>query len=155
METTKLGLELHDKIRDLLERTEMIIPKVFPKQSHKIKEGGWSISQVLNHMADATMMSTVRIQYVLAEANPTLTAWDQDRWANLSYYLDSNLTTIVTFPLINANLRKLGSVARRLSTDQLERIGTHTESGEVTVQQLYEATINHLNSHLDQLEQFL
>ena len=42
--------------------------------------GSWTIRQVVAHVADSELVGAHRLRLVLAEDNPTLTAFDQDAW---------------------------------------------------------------------------
>ncbi len=44
-------------------------------------EGKWSVRQIVSHVADAEAVGSMRLRQILAEENPTMTAWDQDAWA--------------------------------------------------------------------------
>src|SRR5277367_5020032 len=46
------------------------------------KPGGkWSVRQIVCHLADAEAVGVMRFRQLIAEDNPSLTAWDQDAWA--------------------------------------------------------------------------
>src|SRR5258706_8513908 len=43
--------------------------------------GKWSIRQIMGHLADAELVGAHRFRVIIAEDRPTLTAYDQDAWA--------------------------------------------------------------------------
>src|SRR5436190_24370535 len=47
------------------------------------REGGWTIRQVVHHVADSHMNSYVRFRLALTEDNPTIKPYFEDRWAEL------------------------------------------------------------------------
>ena len=49
--------------------------------------GKWGIRQIVCHVADSELVMAQRFRRVIAEENPTLTAFDQEAWArNLDYH---------------------------------------------------------------------
>lgn len=44
---------------------------------------GWTVRQVVHHVFDSHLNSYVRFKWVLTEDEPTIKAYDQDRWARL------------------------------------------------------------------------
>src|SRR5918994_7535836 len=48
--------------------------------------GKWSVNEVLQHLADSEIVFSWRIRLVLAHDRPTITGYDQDRWADRLHY---------------------------------------------------------------------
>jgi uncharacterized damage-inducible protein DinB len=48
------------------------------------REGGWTVQQVVHHVADSHMNAYCRFKLGLTEENPTIRPYDQAAWANLS-----------------------------------------------------------------------
>ncbi len=48
------------------------------------RPGGWQVQQVVHHVADSHMNAYFRFKLGLTEHNPTIKAYDQEAWANLS-----------------------------------------------------------------------
>ncbi|MCB0730350.1 MAG: putative metal-dependent hydrolase [Ignavibacteriae bacterium] len=47
------------------------------------RPNGWTIRQVVNHIADSHMNSLIRFKLALTEKNPTIKPYFEDRWAEL------------------------------------------------------------------------
>lgn len=47
------------------------------------REGGWTVRQVVHHMADSHMNAYLRFRWALTEEDPILKAYDTNAWANL------------------------------------------------------------------------
>ncbi len=45
------------------------------------RPGGWSVRQVVHHLADSHMNALIRFKWALSEDHPTIKAYKQDRWA--------------------------------------------------------------------------
>jgi hypothetical protein len=48
------------------------------------REGGWTVQQLVHHVADSHMNAYCRFKLGLTEDNPTIRPYDQAAWANLS-----------------------------------------------------------------------
>lgn len=54
------------------------------KQLHTpYREGGWSIHQLVHHVADSHMNAYIRFKLGLTEDNPTIKPYDEKRWAEM------------------------------------------------------------------------
>jgi uncharacterized damage-inducible protein DinB len=47
------------------------------------REGGWSIRQVVHHVADSHMNAYIRFKLALTEDNPTIRPYKEELWAEL------------------------------------------------------------------------
>lgn len=47
------------------------------------REGGWTVRQVVHHLADSHMNAYIRFRLALTEQNPTIKTYDQTQWAEL------------------------------------------------------------------------
>src|SRR5215213_5957219 len=48
------------------------------------REGGWSLAQVVHHLADAHVNGYVRFKWTLTEDRPAIKLYDQTAWATLA-----------------------------------------------------------------------
>jgi hypothetical protein len=48
------------------------------------REGGWTIQQVVHHLADSHMNAYIRLKLALTEDNPTVKPYDEQAWAELA-----------------------------------------------------------------------
>jgi hypothetical protein len=116
-----------------------------------IAPGKWSIRQMMAHLADADMVYAHRFRQLIAEDNPTIVAFDQDKWvANLDYSRRKVKTSLETFRRVRAENYEL---LKELPESAYERAGNHTERGPVTLRQMLETYADHAESHARQLQQ--
>ena len=47
------------------------------------REGGWTIKQIVHHLADSHMNAYIRCKLALTENNPIIKPYDQDAWAEI------------------------------------------------------------------------
>lgn len=108
--------------------------------------GRWSIQQVVVHCMDSELVSIERLKRMIAEDNPTLIGYDENKFvANLFYDEQPAEDAAV----IVALARKLfARVLRKLPPAAFERAGTHNERGRITVGSYLKAVVEHLDHHV-------
>ena len=47
------------------------------------REGGWTIKQLVHHIADSHMNAYIRFKWGMTEDNPTIKVYEEKDWANL------------------------------------------------------------------------
>ena len=128
----------------------MVLTGVFGEEEDFVTAPGkWSIRQIIVHLADSELVGAHRMRLVIAQDNPTLTAFDQDAWTrNLDYARRKPKQSLETFRRIRAENHEL---LKALPPEAFDRPGTHTENGPVTLRSLVEGYANHAESHARQL----
>jgi uncharacterized damage-inducible protein DinB len=112
--------------------------------------GGWSLREVLAHLADAELVYGVRLRLLVGVDNPRLEGYDQERWAQRFTSLETVGSALERWRVQReANLRLLDS----LSEDEWSRTGTHTERGVESVEDQLVRMSDHDAGHLRQLHQ--
>lgn len=112
-------------------------------------EGKWSVRQLVCHLADTEAVTVMRFRQILAEDNPTLIAWDQNKWtANLDYDKRKISQALEIFrTLRSANYDLL----RDLPESAFERAGTHTQRGRLTLLDCLRGFAEHTENHAKQI----
>ena len=64
------------------------------------RPGGWTIKQVIHHVADSHMNAYIRFKLALTEDNPIIKPYDEAAWANLSD--TQNLPVNISLTLLHA-----------------------------------------------------
>lgn len=90
------------------------------------RPGGWTIRQVVHHVADSHMNSYIRFKLALTEDNPVIKPYHEDRWAELP---DSGGPVVHSLSIIHALHRKWVRLLRGLTEEQLARTFHHPEAG--------------------------
>jgi len=145
------------EIPDLLERlrrgAELVAVSITGAAGSEVdfipEPGGWSIRQIVAHLADGEIVASMRIRQILAEENPKLEAFDQDAWAkNLDYARRKPSQSLETFRRIRSENYEL---LKDLPESAFERAGIHSERGRVTLRQLLQLVAEHAENHAAQL----
>jgi DinB family protein len=89
------------------------------------REGGWTIHQLVHHIADSHINAYMRIKLGLTENNPTIKPYDQDAWVNLNDV--RTLPINISLTLLHALHKRLFATIKDLRDDEWERTVFHPE----------------------------
>jgi len=89
------------------------------------REGGWSIRQVVHHLADSHINSYIRFKWTLTEDMPTIKAYDENTWADLADY---DAPVEISIALLTAMHQRWVILLKSLSPEQLKLKFIHPES---------------------------
>ncbi len=111
---------LRDAVKDLVD-SQLDTP---------YRSGGWTIRQVVHHLADSHMNAYIRFKLALTEENPVIKPYEEGKWAELS---DSQLSVDISLALLEALHIRWVNLLRSLVPEDLKRTFFHPESGHVSV----------------------
>ena len=94
------------------------------------RSGGWTVRQVIHHVADSHMNAYVRFKLALTEGNSIIKPYDETKWAELADY---NLPIEPSLLLLETLHKRWTYLLRSLTLADLEKIFIHPDSGEVSV----------------------
>src|SRR5215469_6965206 len=95
------------------------------------REGGWTVRQLVHHVADSHMNAYVRVRLALTEDWPTIKPYEEKLWAELS---DARTMPVdVSLDLLDSLHRRWVALVESLSDDQWARGYNHPESGRQTL----------------------
>ena len=90
------------------------------------REGGWTVRQLVHHIADSHANAYVRTKLALTEDWPTIKTYDEAAWARLA---DSNLPIDGSIAMISALHERWVTVWESLSVADFDRGYNHPELG--------------------------
>jgi hypothetical protein len=89
------------------------------------REDGWTVQQLVHHVADSHINAYVRFKLGLTENNPPIKPYEEKEWAKLD---DVNVLPInVSITLLHALHRRWVATMKNLSDEQWERTVFHPE----------------------------
>lgn len=95
---------------------------------------GWTVRQLVHHLADSHMNAYVRLKLALTEDAPLVKPYDENAWAKLS---DSLVTPVdVSLSLVTALHDRWVRMMRAMKPADFTRTMTHPEHGTITVDYL-------------------
>jgi uncharacterized damage-inducible protein DinB len=90
------------------------------------REGGWTVRQVVHHVADSHANAFIRFKLALTEDWPTIKPYDEAAWARLA---DSNLPIDGSLAFIDALHQRWVALLESMTEDDLQKGYDHPENG--------------------------
>ncbi len=89
------------------------------------REGGWTIQQVVHHVADSHMNAYVRLKLALTEDNPTVKPYDEKLWAEMA---DTKLVPVnISVTMLHTLHRRMAVVLQNMKPVDWDRTYYHPE----------------------------
>ena len=98
--------------------------------SRTYRDGSWTVRQLVHHIADSQLNMYQRLKLALTDENPTVPAFDQEKWA---IQPDTKLPVESSIKMLEGINERIVSLGDSLTEEQLDRTFTHQENGEITV----------------------
>lgn len=136
------------------EKLEALVSGLSEEQLNtRYRKGGWTVKQVIHHLADSHMNAFIRFKLALTEDIPTVKPYFEDKWAELG---DVNTTDIkVSMDLLKALHKRWANLLRSMDEKDFEKSFFHPEQGkEFTLKEiaaLYSWHCSHHFEHINQL----
>jgi len=89
------------------------------------RPGGWTVRQLVHHMADSHMNGYVRTKLALTEDNPTILPYEEGEWAKLP---DSKLEIAPSLTLLTSLHLRWATIFDALTETELQRTFYHPGS---------------------------
>ncbi|CAN5594156.1 bacillithiol transferase BstA [soil metagenome] len=89
------------------------------------RPGGWTVKQVIHHVADSHMNAYIRFKLGLTEDNPSIKPYDEAAWANLSD--TANLPFNLSLTILHAMHARWVEVLKNIKPAEWNRTVFHPE----------------------------
>jgi hypothetical protein len=116
------------------------------------RPGGWTVRQLVHHVADSHMNAYTRVRLALTEDWPTIFAYEENRWAELEDARSAAVSP--SLDLLDALHVRWVRLFSSLDEQDWKRGYTHPVNGRQSVEQaviLYDWHGRHHTAHLTQL----
>jgi uncharacterized damage-inducible protein DinB len=116
------------------------------------REGGWTVRQVVHHMADSHMNAYTRCRLALTEHEPTIKPYEEGAWAKLEDA--QNAPVEVSLRLLEPLHERWVRLLRSVKTEEFARTLRHPDHGIRTFDWLlflYEWHGRHHTAHITEL----
>lgn len=148
---TELNKLIQD-IRILPEQLKAVCKKVNKKKKlqYTYREGGWTIEQIVHHIADSHLNAFIRFKLALTENNPTIKPYDQNLWAETT---DIQLPLKVSVRLVKSIHAKWVNLLENMDKNDWKRTFYHPEYNKtITLEQTLALYAWHGKHHVAQIE---
>ena len=115
------------------------------------REGGWTVRQLVHHVADSHMNGMIRVKLALTEDAPTIKPYAQARWAELP---DAKLPIELSLRILDGVHERLDAIVATLTPDDYAKTFVHPENGLTRLDnwvQLYAWHSRHHVAHITEL----
>ncbi|MBS1644816.1 MAG: putative metal-dependent hydrolase [Bacteroidetes bacterium] len=140
-----------DSLEALPKWLEIIIENLDAAQlASPYREGGWSMEQVIHHLADTHMNAFIRCKLTITENLPTVKPYDEKLWAETPEI--STVPVNVSITLLHALHRRWIALLQTFDEADWKRQYFHPESQQqVSLWQVIELYAWHSRHHMEQL----
>ena len=117
------------------------------------REAGWTLRQVVHHLADSHMNAYIRWRLALTEAEPTIKPYQEAAWANLEDAAHAPVE--VSLRLLEALHERWARMLRSVKPEDFARTFRHPEHGVRTLDWmlfLYAWHGRHHTAHITELK---
>jgi len=116
------------------------------------RPGGWTIRQVVHHIADSHMNGYIRLKLALTENNPIIKPYNEALWAELE---DSRTLPVeVSLKLVETLHFRWATLMRSLYPTELNCQFHHPEAGDLSLKKAIGLYAWHGNHHLAHIMDF-
>ena len=140
---------LLDRFRSGVDELEAAVDSVTDAElDEPAPDGGWTVRQVVHHLADSEARAFIRLRRLIAEDEPMILGYDEPEYARRLHYdrrIDASLGVVRAVRA--ASLELLES----LTPAEWERRGTHSEGGAYSVDDWLRIYASHPHDHAGQI----
>lgn len=113
----------------------------------------WSVAEILAHLADAELVSDVRVRFILGSSGIAIQGYDQNAWASFSDYASHD--PLQSQEAFRVNRERTVRLLKSIPAELWNNYGLHSERGKETVGRLVEMMAGHDVNHMKQIAQIL
>lgn len=110
----------------------------------RYRDGGWTVRQVVHHLADSHINAVVRIKLALTEDQPTVKTYNEALWAELP---DMKGPVESSIQLLDGLHERWTALNQSLNEAQLQRMFHHADWGLVRIDQYIAMYAWHCRHH--------
>jgi hypothetical protein len=147
--TSEERTALIDRYRTGYAAVAQAVADAGPDRLDTANDGGWTVRQVVHHLADGELRSAVRLATLLAEDEPVIEGYDQDAYAAALRY--DHRPVDPALRAVEAARAATQDLLDRLTERDWARRGTHTESGAYGVEDWLRIYAAHPHDHAAQI----
>ena len=111
-------------------------------------DGGWTPRQVVHHLGDSEITSSIRLRKLLAEDDAVIIEYDEEAFAARLHYDRPIEPSLQAFAAARATNIALLEV---MTEDEWQRSGTHSASGPYSVADWVAIYAAHARDHAEQI----
>lgn len=119
--------------------------------AYKPSADAWSVHEIVVHLADSEAIGFARFRWAVAQPGITITAYDQDLWADRTFYSDQDLQ--LSLSLIQHVRQSTYEWLCALPETAWEGWIQHPERGVESLERILEINTDHITLHVRQIQE--
>jgi hypothetical protein len=112
------------------------------------RDSGWTVRQVVHHLADSHINAYTRLRLLLTEHHPIVKPYDQDAWALLA---DSRLPLEPSLKILEGLHERWGVTLDNAHEQDFTRTLSHPNNGSMSFDDILKAYSEHGDKHIKQI----
>lgn len=116
------------------------------------RPGGWTVNQVVHHLADNDMYAYLRFKQALAEDNPAVGAYQEDLWAQLKDYQEPLESSILLLEVVH---NRFAALLRNIDSSDFLRTYSSPSFGVMTLDVALQQCAWHDKHHTAQIKSLI
>jgi len=137
----------------LADQLHAVVEEAGPHLRTRPAPGEWSVLEVLGHILDAEIALAGRYRWILAQDEPILIGYDQDRWVERLHSQDDDPEEMLAlFRALRSSHLRLWAGASEIDR---ARLGIHSERGPESFDLSFRLMAGHGLYHLGQMRRTL
>jgi uncharacterized damage-inducible protein DinB len=121
-----------DQIASTAERLALAVKGMTEEQLNTpYRPEGWTVRQVIHHMADSHMNAYIRFHWALTEDQPKIKAYDEKAWAELPYQNGVKIETSIN--LLESLHERWVILLNNMTDEEFNKIYIHPDGDKVYV----------------------
>ena len=116
------------------------------------RDGGWTVRQVVHHLADSHANAWIRTRFLLTADNPTIMPYPEAIWAKLTDA--ASMSIQASLSILDGMHARWHTLLKSLAPDQFARTLMHPENGPMTLDHviaMYSWHGRHHTAHITEL----
>lgn len=109
------------------------------------RDGGWTVRQVVHHLADSHMNGLIRVKFLLTEEEPTIMPYNEKEWAKLR---DNDLPIELSLDILKGVHKRWVRLLEFVSKDEWSKTLNHPENSVMDLKRVTAHYAWHGNHHL-------
>lgn len=110
------------------------------------REGGWTVRDLIHHLADSHINSYVRFHWAMTEDSPQIKAYDEEGWAELPYLKTMSIQT--SLDLLSLIHERWVALLNSMNPQDLEKAYIHPVNGKQVLKEVLAMYAWHGEHHL-------
>jgi len=115
----------------------------------KSSPSSWSVTEVLGHLVDHSIVVSFRIREILAGSPATLPSFNQDAWVAGQKANEEQISQLIT--IANGLVQYNSGLLERLSDEEWEKTGINFKGETVSLAAIIPGFVAHVQNHLKQI----